>query len=134
MKIGSLVAVGLIAAGLAACGPAAPSSGDGTAIGVGSPGASEVATAIVERDFEFDTPDVTVQGGTSLAVTNAGPTVHNLAVRDASGAVVATTRDLKPGTSETLPIAVPTGTYTMFCSLPGHESLGLKGTLTVLGR
>jgi uncharacterized cupredoxin-like copper-binding protein len=90
------------------------------------------ATAITERDFMFDTPDVTVAGSTvSLAVTNAGPTIHDLTIRDASGKVLGETEDLKAGASETLTLPLAAGKYVIFCSLPGHESLGLKGTLTV---
>lgn len=93
--------------------------------------APSAATAITVKDFTLDPKDIRVQGSVSLAVTNAGPTVHNIAIRDAAGAVVATTRDLKPGESETIAPRLAAGTYTLFCSLPGHESLGIKGTLTV---
>jgi plastocyanin len=72
-----------------------------------------------------------VSGVVSLAVTNAGPTIHNLAIRSSGGAILGTTKDLKPGTSETLTADIPAGTYAIICTLPGHESLGLKGTLTV---
>ena len=66
-----------------------------------------------------------------LAVTNQGPTIHNVAIRDASGAVIVTTRDLKTGESETISATLAPGSYILFCSLPGHESLGTKGTLEV---
>lgn len=89
------------------------------------------ATPITVRDFKLDTPDVAVTGDVVLAVTNAGPTVHNVAIRDAADKVVGTTKDLRTGESETLTVELPAGTYTLFCSLPGHESLGIKGTLTV---
>ena len=45
--------------------------------------------------------------------------------------VVGATKDLTSGQSETLSVDIPAGTYVMFCSLPGHESLGIKGSLTV---
>jgi uncharacterized cupredoxin-like copper-binding protein len=90
-----------------------------------------VGTAVHVRDFSLDPKDVTVQGTVSLAVTNDGPTIHNVSIRDASGNVVGATKDLKPGQSETLTVGIPAGSYILFCSLPGHESLGIKGTLTV---
>jgi uncharacterized cupredoxin-like copper-binding protein len=140
MKLQTLAATGLLLV-VTACsgaGTKAPSS-DATAIpspstATASTTASSISgatTPITERDFRFDTPDVAVQGVVSLAVMNAGPTVHDLTIRDASGKVLGETEDLKPGTSETLTVDLPTGKYTIFCSLPGHESLGLKGTLTV---
>jgi len=92
---------------------------------------SPAGTAITVKDFTLDPKDVRVAGSVSLAVTNAGPTIHNIAIRDAAGAVVGTTRDLRTGESETIAPTLKAGTYTLFCSLPGHESLGIKGTLTV---
>ena len=70
-------------------------------------------------------------GPVSLDVTNTGPTVHNVAIRDDAGAALGTTADLREGESETLVVDLPAGSYILFCSLPGHESLGIKGTLTV---
>lgn len=89
------------------------------------------ATPITVRDFKFDTPDVAVTGEVALAVTNAGPTIHDLTIRDSSGKVLGETADLTAGASETLTVDIPAGTYVIFCALPGHESLGIKGTLTV---
>ena len=68
----------------------------------------------------------------AFQVTNAGPTPHNLTVRDGSGVVLGASVDLSTGEADTLTITFPgPGTYITFCSLPGHESLGIKGTLTV---
>lgn len=110
------------ASGTVASPPASP---------VGSPAVAD-AVPVGVKDFSLDPGDLTISGSTvSMAVTNAGPTVHNVTIRDDSGAIVMGTRDLREGESETISAAVPAGTYVMFCSLPGHESLGLKGTLTV---
>lgn len=67
----------------------------------------------------------------SFAVENQGPTPHNVAIRDAAGEVLVTTRDLRRMDSETIAVDLAPGDYVTFCSLPGHESLGTKGTLTV---
>ena len=82
----------------------------------------------------IDPSDVEVAGPmVTIEVTSDGPTPHNLTVRDADGTVGHGhggplrrrlgdhQRDLEPGT------------YTIFCSLAGHESLGMSGTLTVTG-
>ena len=90
------------------------------------------ATAVIVKDFKIEPADIKVQGkAVSLAVTNQGPTIHNVTIRDASGTVIVATRDLKPGESETISATLAPGTYVLFCSLPGHESLGTKGTLEV---
>ena len=107
----------------------APASAAGSAPLASAAGS---ATAIHVRDFTLEPRDVTISSATSaVAVTNDGPTVHNVTIRDASGGVVAATADLKTGQAETIVIRIPAGSYTLFCSLPGHESLGIKGTLLV---
>jgi plastocyanin len=39
--------------------------------------------------------------------------------------------NVKPGAHTTLSLNLHAGSYTLFCSLPGHEALGMKATLTV---
>jgi plastocyanin len=101
-----------------------------SAAACGQPGA--IATPVVVKDFALDPTDVVVGAtGATLAVTNQGPTVHNVAVRDDGGSVVVTTRDLREGESQDLALSLAAGRYALICTLPGHESLGIKGTLTV---
>ncbi len=89
-------------------------------------------TEIIVKDFALEPKDVTVATTTvTLAVTNEGPTLHNIAIRDESGKELSTTRNLDEGESETITSDIAPGSYILFCSLPGHESLGIKGTLTV---
>lgn len=136
----TLFATSFLALALAACGGSGTTSAPAT--GAASPAVSSApasvapsaatqATAVIVKDFTLDPLDVAVAGTVSLAVTNAGPTVHNVAIRDDAGAVLGTTADLKEGEAETLTVEIPTGSYILFCTLPGHESLGIKGTLTV---
>jgi plastocyanin len=89
------------------------------------------ATPVIVKDFTIDPIEVTLTGPVSLAVSNAGPTVHNLSIRDAADELLAKTEDLREGESETLEVDLADGDYVLFCSLPGHESLGMRGTLTV---
>jgi plastocyanin len=92
------------------------------------------AITISVADFMIDPSEVEASGPTvSFEVTNDGPTPHNLTVRDESDEVVMATADLSVGESETVSAELEPGTYTIFCSLAGHESLGMSGTLTVTG-
>ena len=112
-------------------GSTVPAGTPAGAAGTG-PSAQVPATAIHVKDFTLDPKVVTSAGSAvALAVTNDGPTVHNVTIRDSSGTVLGATKDLKPGQSETFSVQLPPASYVMFCSLPGHESLGIKGTLTV---
>jgi uncharacterized cupredoxin-like copper-binding protein len=47
------------------------------------------------------------------------------------GDVLAATKVVKGGASETVTFTVPAGTYTFLCSVPGHYLAGMKGALTV---
>jgi uncharacterized cupredoxin-like copper-binding protein len=83
-------------------------------------------------DFMIQPSDIEVTGPTvTIAVTNDGPTPHNLTVRDEDGDVLMGTPDLSAGDSDTLSGQLEPGTYTIFCALAGHESLGMSATLTV---
>jgi plastocyanin len=132
----TLAAGTVLVLAFAACGSGAATSspaGGGATAPPSAPAsvAPTNATPITVRDFKFDTPDVSVTGQVVLAVTNAGPTIHDLSIRDDTDKVLGETADLKPNKSETLTVDLPTGVYTIFCAVPGHESLGIKGTLTV---
>ena len=137
MNLRTMAASSILLLAIAGCGGSSsgPQGAPPTATAASAaPAGSAVAgnpTPITVKDFSLDPKDVTVAGQASLGVTNAGPTVHNVSIRDASGTVLAATKDLRPGQSEVLSFDIPAGTYTLFCSLPGHESLGIKGTLTV---
>jgi plastocyanin len=91
------------------------------------------AIPVTLADFTITPGTIDATGSTIVFdVVNNGPTPHNMAVRDDAGTVLGTTTDLTTGGTETLTITVPgPGTYITFCSLPGHEALGLKGTLVV---
>jgi plastocyanin len=109
----------------AAVTPAAPTS-------VPASPAGTPTTSLQVLDFKLNPFDLTVRSGlVSIIVDNAGPTVHNVAIRGDDETILGTSPDLREGESGTLEATLEPGSYTLFCSLPGHESLGIKGTLTV---
>ncbi len=84
------------------------------------------------QELMIDPSALEVAGSTvTIDVTNDGPTPHNLTVRNESGEVVMATADLSVDGTETITAELEPGEYTTFCSLAGHESLGMSGTLTV---
>ena len=62
-------------------------------------------------------------------VKNAGKIQHDLAVQ--GGAVNAKTPLLNPGQTAKLTVKLPAGTYTLFCTVPGHRAAGMVAKLTV---
>ena len=122
--------------GLAACSSAAesdaPSSQAPSSQAPSSEATSADSLAVSVADFMLDPSALEVTGSTvTIDVTNDGPTPHNLTVRDEAGEVVMATADLSVDATETITGELEPGEYTIFCSLAGHESLGMSGTLTV---
>ena len=118
----SALAVALLT--LAACGGSAAAKTTTTPRGE--------TVHVVLDDFSITPIQASSKTGTfTLTIANRGHSPHNLTVQDQSGKSVVHTADLKPGQSTAVSIRLPAGGYTTFCSLPGHASLGMKGTLTV---
>ncbi len=66
----------------------------------------------------------------TIDFTNHSPLEHNVTIASAQGKVLGHTPTFTGGT-KVLTIDLPPGTYTFYCSVPGHEMAGMKGTLTV---
>jgi plastocyanin len=88
------------------------------------------AKTVSMKEYEFDPSDVTADKGSTVTVENKGNIAHNLTVEKRSKKVAGTSTFLG-GKSEKLTVDVAPGKYTMLCTVPGHEQLGMKGTFTV---
>ena len=119
--------------GLVACSSTAESDAPASvAPSADAPSADALTVSVA--DFMIEPSDLEINGTTvTIDVTNDGPTPHNLSIRDADGEVLLATADLSVGDMETITGELEPGEYTIFCSLGGHESLGMSGTLTVSG-
>jgi plastocyanin len=70
-------------------------------------------------------------GKITITFTNDSPLGHNFTLQQGtSGAVIAATPTFQGGT-KTLTVDLKAGTYTYYCSVPGHRAAGMHGTLTV---
>jgi plastocyanin len=79
----------------------------------------------------YDTTELTAKPGkVTVDFTNDAPIPHDVKFEDSNGKEIGGT-DIITGESATAEINVKPGTYTFFCSVPGHEAAGMKGTLTV---
>jgi plastocyanin len=93
-------------------------------------GGGAAAGAVSMAEFKFDPAEVTVERGSTLTVRNEGSLEHDLKVRD-GGEVIGGTDVFPAGESQALQVDFPPGSYEMFCSVPGHEDSGMKGSFTV---
>ena len=72
----------------------------------------------------------TLPAGTyTFVVKNAGKIQHDLAVQ--GGAVNQKTPLINPGSTAKLTVKLPAGTYTLYCTVPGHKAAGMVAKLTV---
>ena len=79
----------------------------------------------------FTENEVTAKAGSDqIEFDNASQTGHNIEIEDAAGDDVAKTDTISAGKTTTTADLKP-GTYTFYCTIPGHREAGMEGTLTV---
>lgn len=99
-----------------------PSGGGGSTIKV---------SADPTGQLKFQQTSLTATAGKdTIDFTNDSPLGHNVQIQDSSGKLVGGTKTIT-GTSTTATVDLKPGKYIFFCSIPGHEAAGMKGTLTV---
>jgi plastocyanin len=107
-----------------ACSPASAAGG---------PNAAPVAVTVKGTDdFRFNPATITVKAGQPLQVTfeNDGQILHDFTVQQ--GLARAAVIPANGGTTGTAMVTFEkAGTYKFFCSQPGHDDLGMHGTITV---
>jgi plastocyanin len=98
----------------------------------GGGGATVKISADPSGQLAFQQSSVTASkaGPVTIDFTNQSPVGHDVHVADPSGKDLGGT-DIISGTSTSATVNLKPGKYTFFCSVPGHEQAGMKGTLTV---
>jgi uncharacterized cupredoxin-like copper-binding protein len=89
---------------------------------------------VSEKEFS-----IALAGGNNLktgtykfAVDNTGKIQHDLAI-EGNGIKETKTPLIDAGQSKSLEVDLKPGKYTFFCTVPGHEQLGMKVAVTVAG-
>jgi plastocyanin len=144
-KLSLIAAVAALTVGVAACGGSSSSSSSSAASSAsggqtssssaaptsGAKGGLSIA-ADPSGQLKFTKKTLAAKAGkVTIDFTNMSSTGHNFTIqKGASGAVVGATPTFSGG-SKTLSVSLQPGTYTFFCSVPGHRAAGMVGTLTV---
>jgi uncharacterized cupredoxin-like copper-binding protein len=109
-----------------ACGGDDGAAGDLSADGAAASG----GVTVIATEFAYDPEDFSLPADEAVDLTleNQGVVEHDIVVEDLDD------RELvyaAAGETVTESVTVPAGTYTFYCSIPGHRDAGMEGTLTV---
>lgn len=93
------------------------------------------ATTVQVRESEFKIAPapatVPAAGKVTFVVKNAGKIQHDLALQGAGVSASTKTPLISPGQSAKLTVTLAAGTYTLYCSVPGHRAAGMVAKLVV---
>ncbi len=97
--------------------------------------AGSASTLDVEADpsgnLAFTSDSATAKAGkVTVDFTNSSPIPHDVKIEDESGEEIGGTEVISEG-SDSAEVELKPGTYTYYCSIPGHRQAGMEGTLTV---
>jgi plastocyanin len=134
-----IAVIALAGFGLAACGgdddedeetTAAATTTTETA-GAGGGASTVEVSAPADGSLAFEQTDLTTNAGSvTISFTNPASVSHDVKVEDSSGAELGGT-DLVSQGEATATVDLQPGSFTFFCSVPGHREGGMEGTLTV---
>jgi plastocyanin len=133
-KVAIGLALVLAAITLVACGGG--SSSNSSSAGDESEGKPPAPNATL--DFAAASSGLAYSSNTATAAAgevtvdfdNPQPLEHDVAIEDSSGKVVGQTEVITEGEDSAV-VNLKPGSYTFFCTVPGHREGGMEGTLTV---
>jgi plastocyanin len=99
--------------------------------GTAGGGAAIAFEANPEGQLAFEEKEVSAKAGKdTIDLTNQSSVPHDVSIEDSAGKTIAHTEITSEGSASTSADLKP-GTYTFYCSVPGHREAGMEGTLVV---
>jgi plastocyanin len=147
-KVVALFVLALASVALVACGSSnsttttSTSSGEGANGGAAAESGAESggsegggSTVKFEADpngeLAYTTTEASAKAGkVTVDFNNPQSLTHDVAIEDSSGKEVGKT-DLIGNEETSTTVDLKPGTYTYYCTVPGHREAGMEGTLTV---
>ncbi len=122
---------------VAGCGGSSSSSSATSSTQTASPTSSSAGAGTLtlaadpSGNLKFDKSSLSASAGkVTVDFTNSSSVPHNLTIAASGGQVVGATPTFQGG-SKSLSVTLKPGTYTFYCSVPGHRQAGMQGTLIV---
>ncbi|MEP7194472.1 MAG: cupredoxin domain-containing protein [Actinomycetota bacterium] len=122
-RAGGLLAVAATVLVVGGCGAVQAESAPQTA----SASTAGVVLSITGTEYAFTPPALTASAGkATIRFTNKGVVEHDFTI-DALHVKISA----KPGKTAEATVTLTAGTYTFYCTIPGHLQSGMQGKLTV---
>ena len=120
-----LATAGLLSLGLAACG-----GGGGGDTAAAPDSDVEVDASVLGTDgLKFEPTELEAPAGeVAIELTSGDAVEHNVVIEEAGDEMVV---EAAAGQTNVGTIELEAGDYTFYCSIPGHRTAGMEGTLTV---
>ena len=120
----ALATAGLLALGLAACG-----GGDSDDTTASEDVQADVSVTGTDG-LKFEPTELEAEAGeVAIGLTAEAAVEHNVVIEGVNGD--APVVEANSGSTNVGAVELEPGTYTFFCSIPGHRTAGMEGTLTV---
>ena len=120
----------------AASAPAKPAKSPKATTGTPAPPSSPAAATTLKLaanpagQLAYDTKQLSAKAGkVTIDMSNSSPIEHDVAI--AQGSTVLGQTPVFTGGSKSVTLTLKPGTYTFYCTVPGHRQAGMEGTLTV---
>jgi plastocyanin len=112
--------------------PTSATTTSATSTAAAHAGGAQAIAADPSGALKYTKASLTAKAGkVTIAFTNDSQLGHNLTIQQGTaGKVLGATPTFMGGT-KTLSVDLQPGTYTFYCSVPGHRMAGMVGTLTV---
>ncbi|HET8955481.1 MAG TPA: plastocyanin/azurin family copper-binding protein [Solirubrobacterales bacterium] len=105
-------------------------SGEGKEAGAGAGATTTLQLAADPAALAYDQTELTAKAGkVTIDFDNPSPIPHNVVI-EADGKELAGFEPIAEG-KESETAELKAGTYTFYCSVPGHREAGMEGSLTV---
>jgi plastocyanin len=128
-RIAAMLAIPIVLI-VSGCGGGSSGGDTSTPAGTGGGGGQTVEIPIADSGFAFTITTATATAGTvTLSSVNPQSTTHDISIK--GNGVDEHGNQVSDGGTSTVTATLEPGTYEYYCSVPGHEDAGMKGTLTV---
>lgn len=101
-----------------------------TAAGGSEAGSGTLELTADNAQLKYDKTSLEAPSGkVTIDLTNPSPIPHDVAIK--GNGVNAKSKVVQNGDKTSVTANLKPGEYTFYCTVPGHEAAGMKGTLTV---